>query len=211
MQRKDKSDGLKCTLSVLVAAACWFVMFSPWTGGRLNFWYAMSGAAVILCAVSAWMGDDFRKQFRWSVKDVALGLLSAAVLWGVFLAGDIFSSLLFDFARPQVNLIYRMKEGESPLLLALLLLLLIGPAEEIFWRGYVQRVLIRKYGEWTALIATTFIYALVHLWSFNFMLVMAAAVCGAYWGLLYRYNKNLVMLIVSHAVWDVAVFILFPL
>lgn len=30
-----------------------------------------------------------------------------------------------------------MKEGSSPVAIALLLLFLIGPAEEYFWRGYV--------------------------------------------------------------------------
>ncbi|OPZ01127.1 MAG: CAAX amino terminal protease self- immunity [Bacteroidetes bacterium ADurb.BinA395] len=104
-----------------------------------------------------------------------------------------------------------MKEGENPLLLSLLLIFLIGPAEEIFWRGYVQRMLEPKFGSWVALIVTTLIYTLVHIWSFNFMLIMSAMVCGAFWGLLYKYNKNLVTLIVSHAVWDVSVFILFPI
>ena len=104
-----------------------------------------------------------------------------------------------------------MKDGANPLLLSLLLAFVIGPAEEIFWRGYIQRSLIGKYGEWTALIATTIIYTLVHVWSFNFILIMAAMVCGIFWGLLYKYNKNLVTLIISHAVWDVSVFILFPI
>ncbi|MGB4415561.1 MAG: CPBP family glutamic-type intramembrane protease [Paludibacter sp.] len=36
-------------------------------------------------------------------------------------------------------------------------------------------------------------------------------VCGIFWGLLYKYNKNLVTLIISHAVWDVSVLILFPI
>ena len=43
------------------------------------------------------------------------------------------------------------------------------------------------------------------------MLVMAALVVGAIWGLAYRlYPQKLGALIVSHAVWDVAVFIFFP-
>jgi membrane protease YdiL (CAAX protease family) len=204
-------DMKRLVIPVAVAALLWFVMFSPRTGGLLNFWLAMSGAAVVLCATGAWLGGGLRKQFRFSLRDVAVGCASAAVLWCIFLAGDFFSSLLFDFARPQVHDIYRMKEGESPLLIGALLLLLIGPAEEIFWRGYVQRTLSARYGEWTALAVTALTYALVHVWSFNFMLIMAALVCGIFWGLLYRYNKNLLTLTLSHALWDVAVFILFPI
>lgn len=133
-------------------------------------------------------------------------------LWGVFWLGDKASAWLFDFARPQVELIYGMKTGENPWLLSILLLILIGPAEEIFWRGYVQNALSKRWSPNVGFIVTTLVYALVHIWSFNFMLVMAALVVGAIWGLAYRlYPQKLGALIVSHAVWDVAVFVVFPI
>ncbi|HOF97993.1 MAG TPA: type II CAAX endopeptidase family protein [Paludibacteraceae bacterium] len=198
-------------IPILIAIIFWFVMFSPWTKEYVNFWLTMTAAGITLTLMSAFLGKDFKKQFSLSLKDVLIGLGSAVVLYVVFFLGDFFSKLLFDFAKDQVGQIYMMKEGENPLLLSLLLILLIGPAEEIFWRGYVQRMLEPKFGSWMALIVTTLIYTLVHIWSFNFMLIMSAMVCGAFWGLLYKYNKNLVTLIVSHAVWDVSVFILFPI
>ena len=136
----------------------------------------------------------------------------SVVLWGIFWVGDKASAWLFDFARPQVELIYGMKTGENPWLLSILLLILIGPAEEIFWRGYVQNALSKRWNPNTGFIVTTLVYALVHIWSFNFMLVMAALVVGAIWGLAYRlYPQKLGTLIVSHAVWDVVVFVLFPI
>lgn len=201
----------KLIIPVFVVIVLWFVMFSPWTKEYVNFWVTMGFSSITLILMSAFLGDNFRRQFSLSGKDILIGIVSAAVLYVVFVLGDFFSSLLFDFAKEQVGSIYQMKEGENPLYLSLLLIVLVGPAEEIFWRGFVQRSLIGKFGEWTALISTTLIYTLVHIWSFNFMLIMAAMVCGAFWGLLYKYNKNLVTLIVSHAVWDVSVFILFPI
>ena len=201
----------KVIFPVIVAAILWFVMFSPWTKEYVNFWITMGFAGTTLTLMSAFLGENFKRQFSLSVKDVLIGLSSAAILYLIFYLGDFFASLLFDFAKEQVGNIYSMKEGENKVFLVLLLLLLVGPAEEIFWRGYVQRTLGTKYGEWTALILTTLIYTLVHIWSFNFMLIMAALVCGAFWGLLYKYNKNLVTLIISHAVWDVSVLILFPI
>jgi hypothetical protein len=53
-----------------------------------------------------------------------------------------FSSLLFDFAKPQVGIIYQIK-SENPLFLGLLLAFLVD-LQEIFLRGYVQP-LWRKY------------------------------------------------------------------
>ena len=105
-----------------------------------------------------------------------------------------------------------MKAGESPWLLSALMLLLIGPAEEIFWRGYVQRTLSRRWTPNAGFVVTTLVYALVHAASCNFMLVMAALVAGVGWGGLYRlYPRRRWALIVSHAVWDVAVFVWFPI
>ena len=101
--------------------------------------------------------------------------------------------------------------------IAVLLLFLIGPAEELFWRGYVQRTMTRlfqdrKWGADLAFILTACIYALVHIWSFNFMLIMAALVAGLVWGLIYRIcPKALPALIVSHALWDALVFVILPI
>lgn len=201
----------KLIVAVLVAAVLWFVMFSPWTSDCLNFWYVISVSALVLWTMSAYFGKDFKRQFVFSIKDILIGLSSAVVLWFVFYLGDFFSSLLFDFAKPQVNSIYAMKQGGNLLYIGLALAFVIGPAEEVFWRGYVQRTLVKKSGEWGGFIITTLIYSFVHIWSFNFMLVMAALVCGGFWGLMYRYNKNLLTLTISHAVWDVSVFILFPI
>lgn len=82
------------------------------------------------------------------------------------------------------------ERGESPWLLAALLLLLIGPAEEIFWRGYVQRTLSKRWNPNAGFVVATLIYALVHAGSCNFMLVMAALVVGAAWGALYRFFRT---------------------
>lgn len=199
-------------VSVLIAAIMWFIMFSPFTGGIFNFWISMAVAAAVLWIVSIVNSNGlFLKQFHFSVKDILIGIASAAALWVVFFVGDYISALIFDFEKQQVGNIYNLKSGENPVFIGILLFLLIGPAEEIFWRGYVQRTLAAAKGEWQAMSITTIIYALVHIWSLNFMLIMAALVCGVFWGLLYRYNKNLVALVVSHSLWDVAVFLIFPI
>lgn len=202
----------KILISIIIAAGLWFFMFSPWTAGMFNFWFAMSISASILWLLSIFLGKNFSKQFSFSSKEVALGLVSALALYGVFYLGNYLSTAWFDFAKPQIGNIYSMKDGNNLYLVGVLLLILIGPAEEIFWRGYVQRTLGHKYGDWTAFILTTLVYTLVHIWSFNFMLIMAAMVCGAFWGLMFMFNKkNLVSLVISHAVWDLSVFILFPI
>lgn len=42
------------------------------------------------------------------------------------------------------------------------------------------------------------------------MLILAAGLCGLFWGFLYVQNGSILLNIVSHTVWDVAIFLLFP-
>jgi len=201
--------------SILVAAALWFLMFSPWTAPYFNFWWAMTFSAVTLTllsiAATRRLPRLHARTWRQNIENLLLAVFIALVLWFAFYWGDIVSQWLFDFARPQVNLIYDMKTGMSPRLIALLLLFIIGPAEEIFWRGYVQRTLAQRLSPTLAFLTTTGIYTLVHLPSLNFMLIMAAMVCGLAWGGLYRlFPERLPAIILSHALWDAAAFVWFP-
>lgn len=198
--------------SLLLAAVLWAVMFSPWTAPYVSFWWMMAGSALTLSLLAILFRPDEWKDVHWSVANVCLGVGIAIGLWGVFCLGDRVSSWLFDFARPQVDLIYGMKAGESPWLLSFFLLLLIGPAEEMFWRGYVQHTLSLRWNPNIGFIVSTLLYAMVHAPSCNFMLLMAALVAGVVWGGLYRlFPRRLSALVVSHALWDAAVFVWFPI
>lgn len=201
---------LWCT--ILLAFVLWTIMFSPWTAPLVNFWWMMTGSALLLSGLSTWLNPGWWKDLRLDLSNLLLGIGIAAGLWGIFWVGDKASGWLFDFARVQVDTIYGMKEGESPWLLTFLMLFLIGPAEEIFWRGYIQKQLSARWNPNTGLIVTTLIYALVHAGSLNFMLTMAAMVAGLTWGLIYRfYPERFSAILLSHALWDVAVFIWFPI
>lgn len=202
------------TLPIIVAALLWFVMFSPWTAPHVNFWVTMALSGVVLTGLATWCSPELREQVRGllSLRNVVLGVAIAAVLWGVFWIGEKVAVWMFPFAEGQIGSIYSMKQGTNPWIIGALLLLVIGPAEELFWRGFVQQRLGKRWGPWMGFVATTAVYALVHIWSLNFMLVASAAVVGGAWGLIYRFwPKGLGALIVSHAVWDVAVFLLFPI
>lgn len=206
-------------IALSTAALLWFYMFSPWTKGAPDFWVVMSASAIILSSMALCFTPDRKSLLRIEkpLLQVFAGVLIALALWEVFWLGDKLSSMLFDFARPEVDAVYSMKDGQSPWLIATLLLLLIGPAEELFWRGYVQRSLSallegRKAGRLAAFALTAVIYALVHIWSLNFMLIMAALVAGAVWGFIYYLcPKALPALIVSHALWDALVFVILPI
>ena len=209
----------KLIIAISVAALLWFYMFSPWTQGAPDFWVIMSASAVILTALGIMFTEDRRELLKVERPMLQLlgGIALAFALWGIFWIGDYLSSRWFSFARPEVDAVYSMKEGQSAGIIAALLLCLIGPAEELFWRGYVQRTFGkllsgRAESRFIAFTATTAVYALVHIWSLNFMLIMAALVAGAVWGFIYMLQpKALPALVISHAIWDALVFVWMPI
>lgn len=204
-------------LAVAIAALLWLYMFSPWTAGLTNFWLTMTASALILTGLALAFSPEKLPPVEKPIWQLLGGVLLALLLWGIFWVGDKASAWLFHFARSEVDSIYAMKTGLPNAVIAALLLLIIGPAEEFFWRGYVQRTLGklfegRKHAPDLAFLITALIYALVHLWSLNFMLIMAALVAGCVWGFLYRLcPKSLPALIVSHAIWDALVFVWLPI
>lgn len=202
----------KAITGFCIAAVLWTVMFSPWTAPHVNFWVMMTCSGMTLTLYSTWAAPGWWKGIKLDLNNILLGAGLAAVLWGVFWIGDKLSSLMFDFARPQVDMIYSMKDGSNPWVLTALMLLIIGPAEEIFWRGYLQKSFSKRWNPNIGFVVTTLMYSLVHISKFNFMLIMAAAVAGFVWGLAYRfYPEKLGAIILSHALWDCAVFIWFPI
>lgn len=196
--------------SAAIAAFLWFLMFNPWMGLQTYFWPIMAASSAILMFLSLRFGNI---KLHFDIKQILLGAGIAAALWGIFWIGDKLSGMMFNFSRPQVNSIYSMGDNWPKWVIAIQLLILTGPAEEIFWRGFIQEKLAGSgIGRFSAMCLTLAIYTLIHIWSFNFMLIMAAMVAGAAWGLLYWLKPSwLPALVLSHALWDAAVFVIFPI
>ena len=191
------------------AALFWLVLFGL---GLVNFWWGMTTATGLLAAWSiVFSGDDRRALFEFRRSYIFWGLLSAVVLYAIFRAGDFLSRLIFDFASEQIDSIYGNKARMDHWKIGLLLFFWIGPAEEIFWRGMVQRILVKRYGRVFGWIVAALIYAVVHLWAANFILFIAALICGLFWGWIYMRFGSLWPAIISHAVWDVTIFLIIPL
>jgi membrane protease YdiL (CAAX protease family) len=194
--------------TVALAFIFWFVTFYlTWS----IFWIKISLSAAILAGLSLWLAPRRKKQLNFNGKFVGVGLISAIALYFIFWLGKIISTALFHFANPQIGGIYGIGEGTNIWLIGLLLFFVTGPSEELYWRGYLQENLMNRFGKWQGWFIATTIYALVHVWSFNFMLIGAAAVAGAFWGGMYRYLGNLAPVIISHAVWSCVIFAVFPL
>lgn len=101
-------------------------------------------------------------------------------------------------ADEEIGSVYRLRELGRPAELAARLVLVIGPAEELFWRGFVNARLARRLGRWPGAAAGSVAYAGAHVATGNFTLFGAAGVAGAYWSALAAAGMPMSALIVSH-------------
>ncbi len=191
-----------------LAFALWYFAFQTevW-----NFWVRLSLAAAILAISALILTPDRKELFRARPRDIAIGVASALALYAIFWVGKQIATAILPFATDQIQNVYANRGQLDPLSIGLLLFFLLGPSEEIFWRGFVQRRLGERLGAPAALLATTALYALVHIWTLNFILIVAAGVAGLFWGWLYQREQSLLTVITSHALWDVLIFVIFPL
>ena len=186
---------------LVVAAVAWGLLFGL---GRAAFWSraAVAGLAIGvygIVAQRATIGDLLRP----TAVDVAIGLAGAVVLYGVFWAGDALLRRWLPTTAAQVDELYEVRSApRSERLPIPAVLLLVGPCEELFWRGLVQA----RAGFLLVLAG----YAAVHLWERKAVLILAAVVGGAFWGGLFAWRGTLVAPIISHALWDLAVVVWFP-
>lgn len=197
---------------IFIAFAFWFFIFSPITKEHVNFWLMMCIADTVLLACVLIFGRDVKEDIHFNLLNVFISVLIAGFLWLIFFIGDKVSCFLFPFADSQINNVYCIKSGFNEKIIALILFLFVGPVEELFWRGFVQRQLNKKYTPTKAMLITLLFYVSIHIASLNFMLIMAALVAGLCWGLIYRFfPKYFLASILSHAIWDACVFIIFPI
>ncbi|MEE9911746.1 MAG: CPBP family intramembrane metalloprotease [Deltaproteobacteria bacterium] len=190
--------------AVLLTIVCWAFTFGLAWG---NFWIKIGLSVVVICAYSFYWQ---KPKITFSLPSAAIGLLSAAVLYGIFYLGYVLSPFIVPGAVSQVGGIYGMGTNTDARLIFLLLLFITGPGEEIFWRGFLQDRLMNQYGPAAGFVITTLIYGSIHIFSLNFMLTMAAYVAGAFWGALYLWKRDLTMVIVSHSIWSAVIFAIFP-
>lgn len=203
-----RASSAQIWLTLVLASGLWFFAFRL---GGPSFWIKISLSAALLALSALLFQPGLLGSIRPGLKTVWLGLTSALALYLIFWLGRRISILLFPFASDQIGGIYGLGPDFDPRLVPFLLFFVTGPAEEIYWRGFLQGQLTTRFGGAKAWLLATALYAGVHLWTWNFMLIGAAAVAGAFWGWMYwRYN-DLAANIISHSVWTAVVFSFLPL
>jgi membrane protease YdiL (CAAX protease family) len=205
--KKRSTEILGIAITFPLATFLWYVIFALKAG---NFWLKISFSAALLAGISLIVAPDLKKQFTFLKRHIFIGILSAIVLYGIFWVGNGVLTSLFQSAKASISAVYAPKKGVPLWGITLLLLCVTSPAEEIFWRGFIQRLFMQKINPPVGFLLSVFCYAGVHVWSLNIPLILAAFIAGLFWGLLYISQKSLIPVIISHALWSVIIFIVFP-
>jgi CAAX protease family protein len=204
----DSSAPNDAILPVALAAA--YVAFAlTFRGPKERFWQRMTRTGAVLGTL-ALAADPSLRRTRIRAKDVALGLAAAAGLYGVFQVGDRAARKILTKGADQIDEVYRLRRLLPEAEIAARLALVIGPAEELFWRGLVQRKAADLHGRWEGAALTAAAYAGAHAATRNLTLTGAAGVAGAYWSALAAAGMPMGALIASHIAWDILIFLVAP-
>jgi membrane protease YdiL (CAAX protease family) len=200
-----KNNLLILLIGIILAVLGWYYAFGVKEG---IFWYKLAFSIVI---VSLYALFFLQVPLKITYKSFFEGLLSAFILYSIFYIGNIIAPYIVDESHSQVGLIYQMGDSSNKLFIFILLFFITSPGEEIFWRAFLQGGFTKHIGAFPAFILVSIIYACVHIFSNNAMLVMAAFVAGLYWGLQFLLRKDIVANIVSHAFFSAFIFAVFPI
>ncbi len=191
--------------SIPLALLLWFVSF--WWR-PLNFWIDMGFSTLLMLTLSLYFGRG-TYNFKPIPRLVAMGILSAIILYLVFVAGN-YAAQVLPTGRIEINEIYSLRIPDQPYLQGILLVFPIAVGEEVYWRGLLQNQLSLKMGTAKGLILSAALYGAVHLWSRSFTLVVAAFIAGLWWGLIFNRTRNITTTIISHSLWSLLIFLLLP-
>jgi len=158
------------------------------------------GGIGLLGLLAVWLFDIPLMLGGLNIAEVALwGGLGAAGTYLVLVLLSRVPWLFPDNLSSQMQALYNFAASYRwPVLLALSVL--AGVGEELLFRGAIQGWLLQHTGPWTAVIAASVLFGLVHYVSFTYF-VMATGL-GAVLGAAYQFSHSLALVMVWHALYD---------
>lgn len=172
------------------------------------FWYFYTATMLFLISISI----VFEKVENQSNKytNLLLGIGSGVLLYAIFYLGSFIVPLLSSSYVKQIANLYKLFTIDATWHYLVLLFIII-PGEEIFWRGFVLKRLLSFYKPVTAILTAAIINGLAYYFTGYPILMIAGLVSGLLWGVLYWWKQSLPLVIISHLAFDILLLILLPL
>ena len=168
--------------------------------------------ATTCMALVAVASGGYRRLFSPRLWTLAAGLFSAAALYALFYAGSLAISAFHPLGmgtQAESSIYHLIASPGNPLAVQAAVLAFDSFGFESYFRGSLQTLLTPRLGV-GAPFAVAAADAMIHLASFNLLWVVATFVVDSVWGLTYHGTRDLTSSMLSHFVWDVAIFIVAP-
>ncbi|WP_422123684.1 CPBP family intramembrane glutamic endopeptidase [Planococcus sp. X10-3] len=171
------------------------------------FWYMYTFALLILMSAAIVFGEIHDELRTW--QSFAYGIPAAFALYAVIFAGYYALQLLeVGSASSTADFLAIFAPGSVWHLL--LLMFIVVPGEEFFWRGFVQQQL-KQYVPVSIAIPIASVLFGFTLWLADFWPgIFAGTAVGLVLGYLYEKTKSMPLLIIAHLMLMVLIFIIFP-
>jgi uncharacterized protein len=169
-------------VSTMVLAAVWVV--GAFASGRLHLGHITRGES----------------NLRPVLSPLAIGL----VLVGIFVAGSLVVREIDPLATYVSSVLEYADQGSVPVLVVITLV--NGIAEELFFRGAAYAAIPRNPVAWT-----TLAYFVATLATGNVMLAFAAILVGLVCGLQRRASGGVLAPIITHVTWSLSMLLVLPL
>ncbi|WPK12210.1 type II CAAX endopeptidase family protein [Lysinibacillus louembei] len=191
-------------LSLIFMYAMLFYTFSE----KAIFWYLYTFTLLVGIAISL-VTEKFEDSLpTWQY--LIFGIGYGTITYGIVKVGYLILPFISPNA-PQQIANFLAKYGPSTVWHYLLLIFIIVVGEEMFWRGFVQQQLKRFVKSSYAVLITALLFSISVAISGFIPGVIAAFVSGLLWGALYEWKKSLPLIIVSHVVFVLLLFLVLPL
>ncbi|WP_036659768.1 CPBP family intramembrane glutamic endopeptidase [Paenisporosarcina sp. FSL H8-0542] len=195
---------LRWTLSLVLVYLLLFFTFSF----EVIFWYMYTFTMLLFMSLSFVLGkmEDEIQTWEYLIFGIGYGTLT----YGLIATAYRFFSIFTDQAAISVEQ-FLSDFGPTTVWHYLLLMLIIAPGEELFWRGFIQQKLKTYMSPFFAVLVASLLFGLSMAFSGFWLGVLAAVTSGLLWGLLYEWKKSMPLIIIAHITMTILLFLVLPL
>ena len=164
----------------------------------LSFSSLVSTLIVVYTCVKYLEGDPFSKidlSLKNRIKDIGLGIVVGLLIIGIgFLTLLLLNQITFE----------KIEFSAEKLILSIILFIMVALGEEIAFRGFILRNLLKSYSSKKALLISAMIFAVFHSFNPNMsgIAYINLFLSGIFLGLPYLLTKNLWFSIALHFSWN---------
>jgi membrane protease YdiL (CAAX protease family) len=192
---------------ILFLPAAYVLLFLTFSNSTI-FWYMYTFTTLLFMAIAfvqIKMEDDVQT-WEFLIFGVGYGTLTYGIIAGGFRLFTLFTD------QTSLSVEHFLREfGPSTVWHYLLLMLIISPGEELFWRGFVQQKLKAYMSPFFAVITASLLFGLSLSFSGFWLGVLAACFSGMIWGLLYEWKRSMPLIIIAHITMTILLFLVLPL